>query len=89
MVAATHRRIQMADLSGYKRFATTLDGDLTPRHSVGQAVDYYLDRMRISRQNLDWMAFSRGVRLDSKMPVGDLTDEDLEEVTVMPEVQAG
>ena len=59
MVAAT--RLRMSDISRQKRFETGLDGELTPRHSVGQAVEFYLDRMRLPPNELRWSAFSRGV----------------------------
>ena len=86
MVAAT--RLRMTDISRQKRLETGLDGDLTPRHTVGQAVDHYLQRMRIPGDGLRWSAFSRGVKLDSKQSIADIPEADTE-WTVMPEVSAG
>lgn len=83
------RRIVMRDLTGYKRLETHLNNGLTANHTVGQAVEYYLEKMRIRKNGLDFMAFSRGVRLDSKALIADLPDEDAQEWTVMPEVAAG
>lgn len=82
--------ISMADLARQKRLDVSLadDGELTPEHSVGQAVDHYLDRMRINERQLRWTAFSRGVLLDSKRRLRDLEPAD-QEWTVMPEVSAG
>jgi len=86
MVAA----ISMSDLARQKRLDIDLNGDnrLSSSHSVGQAVDLYLDRMQIPDRGLRWTAFSRGVMLDGKRRLGDLdfTDTDW---TVMPEVSAG
>ncbi|MFO0870522.1 MAG: hypothetical protein U0935_16465 [Pirellulales bacterium] len=86
----TLNRISMADLARQKRLDVLLadDGDLTPDHSVGQAVDHYLDRMRIDEKQLRWTAFSRGVLLDSKRRIRELEPAD-EDWTVMPEVSAG
>ena len=56
--------IQMSDLSRQKRFRAELPEDLTPDHTVDQAVELYLDRMGIPDHGLPWSAFSRGVRLD-------------------------
>ena len=88
MVAAT-RRIAMSDLSRQKRFETDLEADgLSRRHTVGQAVEHYLDRMNIRNNGLRWTAFSRGVKLDSKTALSDIPETD-SEWTVMPEVSAG
>jgi hypothetical protein len=83
-------RIAMADLARQKRMEVELSeaGDLTPDHSVGQAVEHYLGRMRIRDNGLHWSAFSRGVMLDSKSRLREL-DPDDKEWTVMPEVSAG
>ena len=86
MVAAT--RLRMTDISRQKRYDTQLDGDLTPRHTVGQAVDVYLNRMRIPSDGLRWSAFSRGVKLDNKQTLDELTDTD-SEWSILPEVSAG
>jgi hypothetical protein len=86
MVAAT--KLRMTDISRQKRLDARLDEDLTPRHTVGQAVDHYLQRMRIPGEGLRWAAFSRGLKLDNKQPLDELTEADTE-WTVMPEVSAG
>ena len=86
----TAPRIRMKDISGQRRFETDLSDGLTPRHTVGQALDTYLDRMQIPPNGLRWNAFSRGVRLDNKAVISDLPDQDVEtDWTVMPEVSAG
>lgn len=88
MVAAT-RSFVMSDISRQKKFRADLGVDgLTPRHTVGQAVEHYLDRMSIRDNGLRWTAFSRGVKLDSKRPLEDVPETD-SEWTVMPEVSAG
>ena len=88
MVAAT-RSITLSDLSRQKRLRAELGADgLTRRHTVGQTVEHYLDRMNIRSNGLRWMAFSRGVKLDSKTELSDIPETD-NEWTVMPEVSAG
>ncbi len=88
MVTAT-RSIAMSDLSRQKRWQAELGTDgLTRRHTVGQAVDYYLDRMNIRSHGLRWTAFSRGVKLDNKVELDDVPETD-DQWTVMPEVSAG
>lgn len=87
MVATS--RVAMSDISRQKRFETTLDGDLTPRHTVGQAIDMYLERMGIPAGNLRWSAFSRGLKLDNKAALADVADVEEVDLTVMPEVSAG
>jgi hypothetical protein len=86
MVAAT--RVSMADIGRQRRYETDLSGELTPRHTVGQAIRHYLDRVNIPDSGLRWAAFSRGVRLDSKQALGEIPDVDTD-WTVMPEVSAG
>lgn len=83
-------RIAMADLARQKRLSVDLDenGELTPSHTVGQAVEHYLERMRIPASGLRWTAFSRGMLLDSKQQLRELEETDTE-WTVMPEVSAG
>jgi hypothetical protein len=88
MVVAT-RAITMTDISRQKKFRAELDVDgLTQRHTVGQAVEFYLDRMGIRDNGLRWTAFSRGVKLDNKRPIEEIPTTDAE-WTVMPEVSAG
>ena len=86
MVAA----IGMSDLARQKRLDVdlTADGELTPRHSVGQAVEHYLENMQVRDRGLRYSAFSRGVMLDSKRRLSDLEETD-SDWTVMPEVSAG
>ena len=79
--------IKMADLNGRKRFEVELNGDLTPGHTVGQAVEEYLGSVGISQNGLRWNVFSRGVRLDMKERLENLPEVDSEWV-VMPEVTA-
>lgn len=83
-------RFAMADLSRQKRLEVELndDGDLTPAHTVGQAIEHYLGRMQIRDYGLRWTASSRGVMLDSKRKLSELDATDTE-ITVMPEVSAG
>ena len=88
MVAAT-RTITMSDISRQKKFRADLDVDgLTRQHNVGQAVEFYLDRVGIRDNGLRWTAFSRGVKLDNKQPLEEVPTTDAE-WTVMPEVSAG
>ena len=84
------RRFAMADLARQKRLEVELteSSDLSPGHSVGQAVEHYLDRLQIRDNGLRWSAFSRGVMLDSKRRLGELESTDTQ-WTVMPEVSAG
>ncbi len=83
-------RLVMSDLARQKRLEVDLDesDDVTPDHSVGQAIEHYLGRMQIQENGLRWTAFSRGVMLDSKSRLKELEATD-EEWTVMPEVSAG
>jgi len=78
----------MSDLSGQRRFAVDLDGDLTPEHTVFQAVEHYRESMGFRDQQVPFMAFSRGVRLDAKQRLKELNDVDTD-WTVMPEATAG
>lgn len=88
-MVATTRSITMSDLSRQKRWRAELGTDgLTRRHTVGQAVEHYLDRMNIRSHGLRWTAFSRGVKLDNKIELDDVPDTD-SQWTVMPEVSAG
>jgi hypothetical protein len=82
-------KLVMHDLTGYKRIETLLNNGLTPRHTIRQAVEYYLEHAQIKRNGLDFMAFSRGVRLDNKLRIEDLPVEDKQDWMVMPEVTAG
>lgn len=87
MVAAN--QIAMADISRQKRFEAKIGTDgLSRQHTVGQAVEHYLDRMGIRENGLRWTAFSRGVKLDNKRPLGEIEETD-SEWRVLPEVSAG
>jgi hypothetical protein len=87
MVAAT--RIAMSDISRQRNMEARLGEDgLTRQHTVGQAVDHYLERMGIRENGLRWTAFSRGVKLDNKQPLAEVPDTETN-WTVMPEVSAG
>ena len=81
-------KLEFTDLTAQRRFVTTLEGELTPEHTVDQAVHYYLERERIPHNNLRWMAFSRGLRLDAKSRLADLPETQTR-LTVLPEVSAG
>jgi hypothetical protein len=87
----TEPKLRMHDITGQRRLEADLSlGFLTPRHTVGQALDHYLERTQIPHNGLRWNAFSRGVRLDNKRVLAELPDEDVQnEWTVMPEVSAG
>ncbi len=87
----TLQQLVMADLARDKRVDVKIGGDgaeLTPAHTVGHAVDVYLDRMKIRDRSLRWRAFSRGILLDSKSRLDELEATDTQ-WTVMPEVSAG
>lgn len=82
-------RFTMSDLARQKRVQVDLeDGVLTRSHSVSQAVEHYRDRLQLRDGGLRWTAFSRGVMLDGKARLGDLSETDTQ-WTVMPEVSAG
>ena len=87
--ATETQKLLMRDLTGYKKLESLLNNGLTPRHTVGQAIEYYLEHTNIRQNGLDFMAFSRGVRLDNKALIEDLPVEDTQEWTIMPEVAAG
>jgi len=86
MVTAT--RLRLSDISRQNRYQIPLDDEITPRHTVGQATEHYVQRMRIPGDGLRWGAFSRGVKLDNKATLDQLSEEDAEWM-VMPEVSAG
>jgi hypothetical protein len=88
---ATLNRFTMSDLARNKRVEVPIGGDgaeLTPAHTVGHAIDHYLDANQIRDRSLRWTAFSRGIMLDSKTKLDELESTD-SEWTVMPEVSAG
>jgi hypothetical protein len=89
MATIPTQKLIMRDLAGFKRIETFLNNGLTPNHTVGQAIEYFLEKAQIRKNNLDFMAFSRGVRLDNKSRIEELAEQDTQEWTVMPEVSAG
>ena len=86
MVAAT--RIRMTDISGQKEAEVDLAGPITPRHTIGQALEFGADQMGIPHDGVPLTAFSRGVKLDNKRPLNQLRKEDTD-WQVMSEVSAG
>jgi len=86
MIPSSTLRFQ--DLSQQKRFSVSLGDDLTLGHDVDQAIALFLDQTGIPHHDLEWAAYSRGVRLDKRSRIGDLADEDTE-WTVLPTVSAG
>ena len=81
--------LEITDLSKQKRFARSLaSDDLTPEHSVGQAVELFLDQMAIPAEALRWTAISRERRLDAKQRIAELEEQDSRWM-VLPEVSAG
>ncbi len=80
--------IRFTDISQQKTLSTDLRDGLTPRHSVAQAIDYYLGETGIPDNDLPWDAFSRGVKLNRTAVLEDLSDADTE-WTVLPHVSAG
>jgi len=83
-------KLRMTDLSRQRRIEVELaeSGELTPSHTVAQAISLYRERMKIGDSELRWNAFSRGVTLDNKRQLRDVPVTD-SEWTVMPEVSAG
>ena len=80
--------LRFSDLSQQKRYSVDLGRDLTVEHDVDHAIEHFLDQTGIPRNDLDWSAYSRGVRLDKRSRIGDLANEDTE-WTVVPKVTAG
>lgn len=82
-------KLRMSDLSRSFRIETDLLDELTPAHTVEQAVEYYLERMPIpDSRSQRWAVISRGYRLDMKAVLRDLPQEDTD-WSVLPEVSAG
>lgn len=80
--------VRMQDLSRQKRLEFDVGGELSPSHTVSQAVDHYLERMVIAGGGQRWTAYSRGVKLDEKQHLEEVP-EDRREWTILPEVSAG
>lgn len=86
MIATT--RLEMNDLSRQKRLSTDLSDELTPEHTVEQAVQHDLERSGIHDNGLRWTAIGRGVCLDMKRHLSELPEDDTSWV-VTPDVAAG
>ena len=84
----TTSRIRFSDLSQQKRFSTDLTNDLTVDHNVDQAIEHFLEQIGVPENDLSWSAYSRGVRLDKRLQLRDLPEED-GDWTVLPMVSAG
>ncbi len=80
--------ISMQDLSRQRRLKIDVGDGVIPSHTVGQAIDVFLDHMAIPVNGQKWTAYSLGIRLDSKQTVADLPDAR-NQWTVLPEVSAG
>ncbi len=83
-------KLTMQDLSRQKRLEVELSpaGELTPSHTVGQAIDHFKHRLQSGDSMSRFAAFSRGRTLDHKRHLGELEPEDAL-WTVIPEVSAG
>lgn len=81
-------KLTLSDLTRQRHLAVELGETLTPDHTVGQAIDHYLEHTRIPGNGLRWTAFSRGRLLDKKRRLADVPVVD-DDWTVMPEVTAG
>lgn len=84
----TTATLRVTDLSQSRSCTMDLGEELTPEHDVDMAIDLFLDRLGIPREDLEFSAYSRGVRLDKHARLADLPDEDTE-WTVVPTVSAG
>jgi hypothetical protein len=80
--------IKMFDLARQRHFETDLSGDLTPQHTVDQALDRYFDATGTARNGERWHIASRGRGLDLKSRLSELEEVD-NEWLVIPEVSAG
>jgi len=86
------QRLVLSDVAGHRRLEMQLDDDLTPDHSVGAAIDLFLDRTRTRRNDSRFLAFTRGLRLDRKQRLGRLFEEfpgGEIEMAIAPEISAG
>ena len=80
--------LHFSDLSQSRTCVVDLGEELTVEHDVDQAIDHFLDRAGIPRNDLEFSAYSRGVRLDKRSRLADLPEEDTA-WTVLPTVSAG
>jgi hypothetical protein len=79
----------MADISRQRRLEVSLDGPLTPRHTVRQAIEFYLEQTRTHQGDVQWSAYDRGVKLDNKSELADVSATEESDWTIMPQVSAG
>ncbi len=84
----TATRIQFSDLSQQKRFSTNLTDELTVDHNVEQAIAHFLEQIGVPENDLPWSAYARGVKLDKRTQLRDLSEKDAD-WTVLPTVTAG
>ncbi len=86
--------ITLTDVSENRSWTPTIDGaedGLSRHHTVGQAIEAYLEHVDVEvdlRSTLAGSAFSRVRRLDNKTRLEDLSPSD-DHLVVMPEVTAG
>jgi hypothetical protein len=80
--------LYISDLSQEKRYAVDLGDELSVHHDVDQTIEHFLSQTGIPRNDLDWSASSRGVRLDKRARLADLENADTS-WTVVPTVSAG
>jgi hypothetical protein len=80
--------LELSDLSQSRQLRVELGDDVTVDHDVDQVIEHFLEQSGLPRNDLEWSAYSRGVRLDKRARLGDLTDEDVS-WTVLPTVTAG
>ena len=80
--------LQVSDLSRSRSCTVELGDTISPNHQVDQVIDHFLDQTGIPRNDLEFSAYSRGVRLDKRARLADLPDEDTEWM-VVPAVSAG
>lgn len=81
--------IDVSDISKSRRLRLNVDGErLSPRHTVGQAIDDYLDEVAVDPGENRWTVIARGKRLDQKALLADIPEE-LSSWLVTPEVSAG
>ena len=80
--------LNISDVSRQKKLTMDLSDQLSPENSVEQVMDHYLTTKRIPRNGLRWVAVSRGRRLDKKLRIAELEEEDTN-WRVLPEAIAG
>jgi hypothetical protein len=80
--------IKLCDLSRRRKFETNLSGELSPMHTVEQALERYFEATDTPPNGGRWHVSSRGVGLDLKSRLSELAEED-NEWMVIPEVSAG